>query len=455
MPFLLPQLLIALSFFWPVLDAVAKMAPFAVVDTVWTGAPTGFGAIEAHDKIYVAYYDASRRLTVAAIDEKTGMVRRKALENTFEGWDTHHFLVLTMDGGRYLHVAGNMHATPLVYARMTRPEELDSLRLIPSMVGSDEEYTTYPAFLNTKQGDLVFMYRSGHDEEGKTLLNVWNGKAWRRLFSQPLFAYSRSRYYSAYPTLPTPDAQGVYHMAWVWRGSTDVRTNCCLSYARSKDLRSWEDSHGDPVPLPIAPGKGDPVDRISVDSGLLNQVQIGFDFRNRPIVTYIKYDADGHTQLYNARLEDRGWAVHQASRWHDRWTLEGGGSIPRLISYSPVHVGDDGLLHQTGHHWKEGDYRFALDPETLEPCADAACNGRTLTMRNTRPPPEQGIDKTPRTSGWAVHTLRVMDAEGKATSYMLRWETQPSNRDRPRACTTEAPRACDPPPAPLELYELR
>lgn len=52
----------------------------------------------------------------------------------------------------------------------------------------------------------------------------------------------------------------------------------------------------------------DLVDRIPTGSGITNRnMKVGFDAENRPTVAYLKYDADGNTQLYNARLESGAW----------------------------------------------------------------------------------------------------------------------------------------------------
>jgi hypothetical protein len=211
-------------------------------------------------------------------------------------------------------------------------------------------------------------------------------------------------------------------------------TNHDLSYARSKDLVHWETAAGTPIDLPIRQGTpGVVVDPVKIREGMLNgNGKIGFDSKNRVVLAYHKFDENGKTQLYNARLENGKWKICQTSDWDYRWWFEGGGSINNDIRVSAVSF-KDGRLLQGFSHKVEGKKVFVLDEATLKPIA---------TIAPERLPPEI---ETVR-SGFPGMQVRIQRGRGDP-GYMLRWETLPKHRDAPR------PKPW-PEPSMLELYQL-
>ena len=89
-----------------------------VIDQAWGGARVGFDSLEDRDFLYIAYYDADRWLTVAQVNKCTGKQEKVRVPSQFGGWDEHNSISLVLDGENRLHVSGNMHVSPLVYARM-------------------------------------------------------------------------------------------------------------------------------------------------------------------------------------------------------------------------------------------------------------------------------------------------------------------------------------------------
>ena len=262
-----------------------------------------------------------------------------------------------------------MHANPLVYFRASLPFDIESLSEA-QMVGKDENRITYPIFVTTPVGDLIYYYRSGGSGNGDNIFNIYDvgTKTWRRLMDPNLHDGEHER--NAYMHLRM-DPTGMFHAAWVWRETPDAGTNHDLCYARSRDLRHWETADGTPLTLPVtARERRVVVDPIPVDGGIFNtMMDTGFDSQHRPILSYIKYDANGTTQLYFARHEGGRWAIRQATRWPDRIILKGKGwlELPLHIGAVRVAPGRPGLLLIDLRHGTAVPRRrtFMVDPVNL------------------------------------------------------------------------------------------
>lgn len=127
-----------------------------LIDKVWSGHPVGFGLLTERGHQFIAYYDATRRLTIAGRklgDEQWVRVqpegvpvpKRKRPSNVTE-WDSHNYLQLVLDRDGCLHLSGNMHVDPLVYYRTRKPFDLSTLERIDRMTGQREGRVTYPTF---------------------------------------------------------------------------------------------------------------------------------------------------------------------------------------------------------------------------------------------------------------------------------------------------------------------
>ncbi len=409
------------------------------IGPVWSGHPVGFCLLTEGQDQYVAFYDRDRQMTMAKrrLGAKTWQVRK--LDSVL-GWDSHNYITMAIDHQGHLHVAGNMHVNPLVYFRTMRPGDIESLRRVETMVGTLENRCTYPDFMDGPEGQLLFTYRDGASGRGNQIYNVYDAisQKWRRLLEKPLLD-GRGQM-NAYPIGPDRGPDGLFHMCWVWRDTPDCATNHDVSYARSKDLVHWETAAGEPVELPITlDTPGVVVDPVPAGGGAINgNTRVGFDGRKQPIVTYHKYDAQGKTQIYNARFENGQWRTYQASDWDYRWDFQGGGSIHFEVRVSPVQVSADGSLRQRYSHAKYGSGIWLLDEATLSPM------GREKVESSWPADLKRPKSDFP---GMGVRWKNDIGSSGpKGVRYVLRWETLGPNRDRPRDV--------QPPASMLRLYKL-
>jgi BNR repeat-containing family member len=406
------------------------------VADVWSGHPVGFALVTQNNQQFAAFYDANRRLTVATRTLDANAWTFATLPTSVV-WDSHNYIAMAIDSAGFLHVSGNMHSAPLIYFRSTRPLDITSFAAAP-MVGMNETSCTYPQFIHGPAGDFVYAYRDGVSGAGNYVFNIYDvpTQTWRRLISTPLADGQGLR--NAYPVGPTLGPDGFWHLVYVWRETPDASTNHDLSYARSRDLSHWETGTGQPLTLPITLATSDIVDPVPVNGGMINNnTKVGFDSQNRPVVAYHKYDAAGNTQLYNARVENGHWTVHQTSTWNTRWTIGGGGTLIFQIELEGVKADASGALTQVWYNAPLGGWNaFRVDETTL---AAVATIGRLLPYPAALDQPQSP------TAGMGV---RWASDSGAGTDpgihYMLRWETLAENNDLPRAVI--------PPPTKLRLY---
>lgn len=422
----------------PAQPAVASSAHAAavprIIDTVWAGTGIAYDAVSVGPIVYITYYDAQRRITVARVDTEAGTVAKKTLDSPFEGWDAHNYVTLAYDRAGFLHVSGNMHTSPLVYARTLQPDDFNSLTQLNRMVGIDESSVTYPRFFTFSNGDLGFTYRSGRSGNGVELINRFDGERWKRLLAQPLFGpESGSESVNAYHTGYLADPDGQFHVAWVWRKTRMAETNFNVSYARSQDLQQWTDSDGRALTLPITPATAEVVDPIPPGGGLLNNIKLGFDANGAPVISYLKYDRNGYSQLYHARAKKGGWQIAKATDWQYRWAFSGPGTLVGEISFTGVRIEQGRLLEDVSHkHY--GRLRLELDLVTL------AAHARPAPVAN---PPAAG-DGTKALAPYRLSVRRIRPETPGSVQGVIQWETLGSdNNDRPRACASvDLPQKC-------------
>jgi hypothetical protein len=416
-------------------ERVAQVLP---VSKVWAGHPVGFDLLTVGERQFVAFYDDQRRMTIGARLLSEQEWRLERLPSTL-GWDSHNYVTIAADDDGLLHVAGNMHVNPLLYFRSERPWDIGSLRRVSAMVGTLEDRVTYPHFFRGPANELIFTYRQGQSGNGDQVLNVWQGlaKGWRRLLDKPLTNGEGRR--NAYFQGPVSGPDGWWHLCWVWRESGDCATNHDLTYARSKDLVHWETSGGQPLALPITLRSGEIVDPVPVRGGIINgNTRLGFDSAKRVVIAYHKYDAAGHTQIYNARREAGGWRLYQTSKFDRRWDFSGGGSIVFQVSVGGVEPADGGKLRQRWSFQGVGGGTWLLDEATLQPVGSEA---RRPSVLDPFGKPEGDFPEL------GVRWLQRAGTQ-PGVRYALRWETLAANRDRPRPAPW-------PGPSELRLYVVR
>jgi hypothetical protein len=424
----------------------AAVPPGELIDHVWAGHPVSFALLTERGHQFLAYYDAERRLTVAGRKlgepgwtrvQPPGVPSRHQRDSNRLGWDSHNYLRLALDRDGCLHVSGNMHVDPLVYYRTRTPFDLTTLERIDRMTGERETHCTYPVFFKNAAGDLLFRYRDGSSGNGADLYNRYDepARTWRRVLATPLLDGEGRR--NAYALDPQLGPDGRFHLVWMWRDTPDCATNHTLSYARSRDFVQWENSRGEPLALPITLATGEVIDPARPGEGLINMTfNLGFDAAQLPVVVYHRYDETGHSQAYAARPRAAGgWTSAPLSTWDFTWAFSGNGSIAGEVTLGPPRLADDGTLLVDYSTQAAGSGRWRVDAATLATVAQLPAAPAVLPDALLRP--------TVAASGLEVQTVA---ARHQGRRYVLRWETLPRNRDRPRDSA--------PPPTELRLYEL-
>ncbi len=418
-----------------------------LLDRVWSGHPVGFALVVENGRQFVAYYDAERKITVLGRAAPTAPwtkvqppgvpVPRRNRDSNVVGWDSHNTLRLALDRDGVVHLAGNMHADPLVYYRSERPHDVASLQRLDRMTGERETRATYPVFFKDAAGELLFRYRDGGSGNGSDLYNRYDRatRTWRRVVGTSLLEGEGER--NAYASEPTLGPDGRVHLVWMWRETPDCATNHTLSYARSRDLVQWENSHGEPLALPITLATGEVVDAAKPGGGLINMTfNLGFDAERRPVVVYHRYDAAGRSQAFAARPRAAGgWENVQLSAWEFRWAFSGGGSIAADVKLAPPRGEAGGTLAVDFSTREAGGGRWRLD-------------GDTLAVRATMPPAPAVLPPELRRVQSAIPGMEVQTVSVRSGGrrWVLRWETLGRNRDRPREQA--------PPPTELRLYSF-
>jgi hypothetical protein len=202
-----------------------------------------------------------------------------------------------------------------------------------------------------------------------------------------------------------------------------------------------ETIRGKPITLPITfETKGVIVEPVPVNSGFGVAGGFGFDSKNRPVITYMKFDKNGNNQAYNARFEQNQWKIYQTSDWNYRWYFHAFGAIKNEIDLYGVTLTRDGYLTQSYKHEKYGSGTWILDEKTLKPT-------NTTEMKQY---PEQMyiLEDHGHTGRMQINWQKDAGESGDPNlEYILRWETLPPNYDRPRDKT--------PKPSMLKLYGMR
>ncbi|MBK1879375.1 BNR repeat-containing protein [Pelagicoccus mobilis] len=298
------------------------------LDRVWSGTHVRFAFLTQGQHQYVAYYDANRQMSVIYRHGTTPWRHYKV--DSWYGWDSHNYITMELDSDGHLHLMGNMHADRPEYFRTRHAHDVRTLERIRVLENEElERFFTYPHFLKRHSGELILKYRSGGSGNGVEVYLSYNpaSKVWSRLHDTPLI--DGEGLMNAYVDGPMVGPDGLFHMAWIWRDTPDAGTNHDISYARSADLKSWEDSAGTPISLPITFDKSDIVDPVPARGGAINgNNKLSFDSQNRPIVAFHKFDENGNTQIFISRREADGWITRQVTRWEDfRWSFGGTGAL--------------------------------------------------------------------------------------------------------------------------------
>jgi hypothetical protein len=99
------------------------------IDRVWSGHRVAFDYVGKSDQQIVAYYDASRQMSVAYKPYPTGNWIFQKLDS-YLGWDSHNSVVIGLDEEGYIHIVGNLHVNPIVYFKSENPNDVRSLKRV-------------------------------------------------------------------------------------------------------------------------------------------------------------------------------------------------------------------------------------------------------------------------------------------------------------------------------------
>lgn len=414
------------------------------IDQVWAGHPVGFSLMTHGNRQYIAYYNADRHMTVGQrnLDDDEFDLHHLPVFDREEGagtstilnWDSHNSVTFGIDKEGYIHLSGNMHVHPITYFKSTRPNDISSLEQEMEMVGRDEERCTYPKFMTTREGELIFHYRDGGSGNGNEIYNIYNtasGK-WERLLDSPLTDGKGAM--NAYASQPTLHEDDWYHMYWVWRDTPDCETNHDLSYIKSPDMRNWYNAFGEPVSIPVTIDQESViVDPIPPGGGIINlAAKLCLDENQNALMAYHKYDEAGNLQFYVARAKDGDWTSRQVTDWNYRWEFSGRGSIDFEVRVGAFERREDGHYELGYHHVEYGDGTILLDKD-MQPIGEVL---KPESYTSGLVPEDDFPDLEVRSASDMGHP-----ENGK--TYVLKWETLPRNRDRPHP---------EPLPSPSQLY---
>ncbi len=405
--------------------AQVKVLETIDVDSVTSDFPVNFSFLQQDDWQFVGYFNKDRNLTVASRQTNDPKWAYKILP-TKVGWDSHNSIVMAIDRDNCLHISGNMHNDTLIYFKTEKPFQIASFqKVFPQVSVKDESSCTYPGFVKDANGQVIYFYRIGSSGKGNTINNVYDEaiKTFKRLTDKPLFDGMDDM--SAYSGGTRLEADGFFHLTWVWRDTPDCETNHDLSYAKSKDLIHWETMAGEPVELPITPLKKQfTVDAIPAKGGIINGGWVlFFDDKKNPCFAFHKYDTGGISQLFIAKSDGKEWQIKQISNWNYRWAFSGPGSIESEIKINSAKLNPDNTIKVAYWHTQKGHGEITVDNKTGTLIED-----KTVQIPNDMYPvellkPNSGIDSM--SVKW--QNGRIEKTNNKAF-YALRWETMGKSR---------------------------
>ncbi len=411
-------------------DTIEKMI---TIDSVWAGHPVGFCLYTHGERQYIAYYNANRNMVVGQrnLDDDEfdlyimPVTKRETSggTSTVLNWDSHNSVTIGIDKDGFIHLSGNMHCHPITYFKSTQANNISTLAQEMSMVGSQEQRCTYPHFMLTKEGELLFHYRDGGSGNGNEIYNIYSCEAgkWSRMLNVPLT--DGQGLMNAYQTQPTLMKDGWYHVYWVWRDTPDCSTNHDLSYMKSPDLKNWFNAFDEAVELPATlDEKSVIVDPIPVKGGIINlAAKLCLNENNKPVFVYHKYDLEGNIQLYIARIKNGEWEYKQITDWDYRWEFSGNGSINVEVRIGSFNKREDGYYEVSYRHIKYGEGTILLNEEFEN-------SGKVIKAKSFA----SNLQIEGKFPGLNIRTAGDIGKPDNANeSYFLKWETLKANRDRP------------------------
>jgi hypothetical protein len=259
-------------------------------------------------------------------------------DNNIYGWpnDAHNSICIMTDGDGYLHVVMGHHNNALAYYKSNAPGSTTVSAVTMIAGGTYANSVTYPEFYRLKNGDLLFVYRNGGSGDGYMVLNRYNNaaKTWSRVHDRLVYGTGGGKTYSPYWQMYLDDygVNGRLHLSWVFRESSDVRTNSNMYYAysddegvtwrRKSDGQAYTNTAGQPI---ITPANAEKVWDIAQDQNLMNQTSMTSDKDGNPyIATYWGRPTMQYRVIYH---NGTSW---QSSQVSSRTAQDDSGSTPYL-----------------------------------------------------------------------------------------------------------------------------
>lgn len=402
------------------------------VGDAWAGHPLTFSIATRGNYQVVAFYDSERRMILA--ERRVGKpFTRKITIPMKVNWDSHNGIAMAIDSSGFIHVASNMHASPMNYFSSRNPYDISSVKSTDMGIGLYLDRVTYPQFFEDTAGMLHLLFRYGKSGSGAyVMLSHRAGSPWSLVGGKPLLDFGTTA--SPYISGPYKDRQGVYHLGWIVRDTRDASSNHDIYYAKSKDLIRWTDSRGRPLNLPIRSGQGELVAAVPKGAGLLNgNVKMGFDRAGRPTFLFSRTGKDGSLDVYSSRLENGAWIVRKALDLHLRWQFQGGGSLENAMNIYSPELGQDGIMRASlVVNSKEMTCELRSGDAALVNCAHRANDVPAVLMQQVSTYP-------------GMHVRTTLASYG-GQRYLLRWETLAAARDQAVAAV--------PPASKLQLFDL-
>ena len=286
---------------------------------------------------YVAYYNGDKKVVLAKRTLGSTTWQTQVTQYSGTVTDAHNSISIAVDGNGFLHMAWDMHDSKLRYCKATVAGSL-TMGGESAMLGTLETSVTYPQFFRMANGNLLFLYRDGASGSGNLVVNLYDPKnaSWKRMFNSLIDGQgARNAYWEAHM-----DANGVLHVGWVWRETSDVATNHDLCYARSKDGGlTWENSKGVKYAIPINATTAEYALKIPQKSELINQTSIYGDEKSRPYIASYWTPAGSKIPQYQLVYNDgTGWKTSQISNRKLAFSLSGTGTQKIPISRPQVVV---------------------------------------------------------------------------------------------------------------------
>lgn len=283
------------------------------------------------DVQYAAFYDPQGRAVLARRGLPVGGFSTHTTQYTGQVTDAHNCISIAVDGDGFLHMSWDHHGHPLRYCRSVAPGSLEMTEKL-SMVGDKEDSVTYPEFYNLPNGDLLFFYRDGSSGNGNLVLNLYDvaRQKWQRVQDNLLGGEGER---NAYWQVAVDRHSGI-HLSWVWRETGDVVTNHDIAYAKSTDGgRTWTNTSGRILKLPIVESTADYAVRIPQNSELANQTSMAVDYHGRPYIANFWRDDPKSVPQYRVVYHDgNDWNVAQVGQRTLDFHRQGGGTKRPPIS---------------------------------------------------------------------------------------------------------------------------